>query len=98
HLFEGVLRRLRIVSLRENAASGADLDHVSAVLDVLANLVLDGCDAVGHAVSHLVIADGQKVFVAMAASDAKRRSADLHMRTRDLACFDGVTQIHIYES
>ena len=51
HLFEGVLRGLRIVALRQHAAGGADLDQVGAVLDVLPHLVLHGGDAVGHAVA-----------------------------------------------
>ena len=42
HLFEGVLRGLRVVALGEHAAGGADLDDVGAVLDDFANLVLHG--------------------------------------------------------
>ena len=49
HLFEGVLAGLRIVALGEDAAGGADLDEVGAVLDVLADLMLDGGDAIGYA-------------------------------------------------
>ena len=55
HLFQRVLRGLRIVALRQHAASGADLDQVGAILDVLADLLLHRGDAVGHAVAHLVI-------------------------------------------
>jgi hypothetical protein len=51
HLFEGVLRGLGIVSFGEDAAGGANLDEVGAVLDVLANLLLDGGDAVGDSVA-----------------------------------------------
>ena len=42
---------LRIVAFGEDAAGRANLDHVSAVLDVLASLVLHVLDAVGHAVA-----------------------------------------------
>ena len=82
HLFQGVLRGLRIVALGEHAAGGADLDEVGAVLDVLAHLVLHGGDAVGHAVAHGVIADGQQILIAVAAGDADERAADQHVRVR----------------
>ena len=88
HLFERVLRGLGIVALGEHAAGGADLDEVGAVLDVLAHLVLHGGDAVGHAVAHRVIADGQQVVVAVAAGDADERAADLHVRPGNLAGVD----------
>src|SRR4029077_9762694 len=37
HLFQRVLRSLRIVALGEHAAGGADLDEVSAIFNVLAH-------------------------------------------------------------
>ena len=42
HLFQRVLRSLRIVAQRKHAAGRADFDQIGAVLDVLANLVLHG--------------------------------------------------------
>ena len=49
HLFERVLRRLRVVAHREDAAGRADFDHVGAVLDHLARLPHHGRHAVGDA-------------------------------------------------
>jgi hypothetical protein len=76
-------------------ACGSSPFDSCAVLDVLPNPVLHLGNAVGHAVAHLVIADGQQVAVAMAAGDAQRRPAHLHVRPGNLACVDGVAQVHI---
>ena len=55
HLLQRVLRVLRIVAQRKHAARGAYFDQIGAVLDVLANLVLHGRDAIGDAVAGGVI-------------------------------------------
>ena len=49
HFLAGVLRGVGIVAFRHDAAGSADLDHVGAVLDVLAHFVLHGIHAIGDA-------------------------------------------------
>ena len=51
HLFERVLRGVRVVAFRKHSARSTDLDDVRAILDDFANLVLHRLDAVGHSVS-----------------------------------------------
>ena len=95
HLLQGVLAGLRIVAFGEHAAGGADLDQVRAVFDVLAHHVLHRGDAVGHAVTGDVEGLRQQVVVHVAAGDAERRTADLHVRSFDEPFVDGVAQIDI---
>ena len=71
HLFERVLRRLRIVSMREHAAGGADFDQVGALLDDLARLVLGRFDAIGHTLAVNVRFKRQQIVVAVAARNAQ---------------------------
>src|SRR5581483_4171150 len=71
---------------------GADLDHVGAVLDDFAHLVLHRLDAVGHALGLMVILEGQQVVVAVSAGDAHRRAAHQHTRAGQRAFVDYVTQ------
>ena len=72
-LFQGVLAGLRVVAFGEDAAGGGDLDEVGAVLDVFADLMLDGGDAVGYALAVDVVLVREKVLVHVAASDADGR-------------------------
>ena len=57
-----------------------------------AHALLDGGDAVGDAFGGGVVFGGQEVIVAMAAGDAQRRPAHLHVRTRNVAGVDIVAQ------
>src|SRR5690349_13924985 len=70
HLVHRVLGSVRIVALRHHAASGADLDDVSAIFDDFADLVLHGSDSVRNAFRFLVIFEREQVVVAMPARDA----------------------------
>ncbi len=92
HLFEGVLAGLRVVALGEDAACGSDLDEVGAVLDVFADLMLDGGDAVGYALAMNVVFEGVKVLVHVAASDAERGAGGLHVRAGNVAGVDLVAE------
>jgi hypothetical protein len=96
--FERVLGCLGIVTFGENAAGSTDLDEVGAVFDVLANLVLDLGNAVGYAVTDVVILDRQEVVVAVTAGDAHCGSADEHVRPGDLSGVDGIAEIDVHES
>jgi hypothetical protein len=92
---EAVLAGLRIVALGQHAAGGAHLDQIGAVLDVLAHVLLHGGDAVGDAFGGGMVFGRQEVVVAVAAGDAERRSAHLHVRTRNVARVDVVAQSYI---
>ena len=92
HLFEGVLAGLGVVAFGEDAAGGADLDEVGAVLDVLADLMLDGGDAVGYGLAVDVVLVREKVLVHVAAGDAEGGTADLHVRAGDVAGVDLVAE------
>src|SRR5271167_664478 len=92
HLFQGVLRGLRIVASGEHSAGGADLDQIGAVLNVLAHLVLNGGDSVSHSISYSVILVGQQIIVAVPAGDAERRTAHQHSGPGHIAGVDGVAQ------
>src|ERR1700679_1275591 len=85
HLFEGVLAGLGIIALGENATTGGKLNEIGAVLDVFANLMLDGGDAVGYGFAVDVILVGEQVLVHVAAGDAECGTRDLHVRARDVA-------------
>ena len=74
-LFHGVLAGLRVVAFGEDAAGGGDLDEVGAVLDVFADLMLDGGDAVGYAFAVDVVLVREKVLVHVAAGDAEGGTA-----------------------
>ncbi len=69
-LFLRELRCLRIVAQREHTPGGAHLNHIGAVLDDLAHLVLHVLDAVGDAYPSGVPFVGQQVVIAMSAGDA----------------------------
>jgi hypothetical protein len=56
---------------------------------------LDCRNAVRHAFRGGVVFGGQEVVVAMSAADAQWRSADLHVRSRDVPRVDIVAQSHI---
>src|SRR5262249_33767174 len=75
HLFQCVLRSAGIVAFGKHATRGADLDHVGAVLDDLAHLVLHSFDTVGGAVGGGVPFIGQQVLVAVTSGDGERGSA-----------------------
>ena len=93
----GVLRVLGIVAQRQDAAGGADLDDVSAVLDDLAHLVLHVFDAVSDADLGGMPLVGQQVVVAMSAGNAQRRTAGVDARTGHVARIDGVAQGDVSE-
>ncbi len=78
--------------MRKHAAGGANLDHVGAVLDGLADFVLHGFHAVGNASASHVIFEGQQILVAVPSGDAERRAADQHARARNIAGIDGIAQ------
>ena len=42
-----------------------------------------------------MIFDGQEILIAVAAGDAERRSAHLHVRSRNLALIDGIAEVDI---
>src|ERR1700722_3255935 len=88
HLFEGVLRGLRIVSLGEYAAGGADFDKVRSILNVFANLMLDGRDTVSYSLAVHVILKREKIFVHVTAGDAEGGTGDLHMGAGNVAGID----------
>ncbi len=76
-----------------SAPSGrANLDHIRAVLDDLANFVLHSLDAVGHSFSLKVERGRQQVFVAMPAGDAQRRPRSDNPRADDVAIIDRIPQ------
>ena len=92
HLFDGVLRCLRVVALRQHAAGRADLDEVGPVLDVLANLLLHLRNAIRHAVCRYVIFERQQILIAVAAGNAQRGTAHLHVWPGKHARFDVISQ------
>ena len=92
HLLQGILRGVRVIALRQHAAGGANLDHVRAVLDDFANLVLHSLDAVRHSISMKVQRGRQQVFVAMAAGDSERRPRRDDPRPDDVAIIDRIAQ------
>ena len=98
HFFQGVLRVLGIVSKGQHAAGGADLDHVSAVLNIFADFVLHGSNAIGNAVVGLVIFEGQQVVVAVSAGDAESRAAGQNPGTGDVSSLDRVAEGDVAES
>ncbi len=81
-----------IVAFGEDAAGGCDLDEVGTVLDVFADLMLDGRDAVGYALAVDVVLVGEKVLVHVAAGDSERGAGDLHVRAGDVAGVDLVAE------
>ena len=91
-LFHGVLAGLGVVAFGEDAAGGGDFDEVGAVLDVFADLVLDGGDAVGYGFAMDVVLVREKVLVHVAAGDAEGGTADLHVRAGDVAGVDLVAE------
>ena len=91
-LAQRVLRGLRIVAMRQHSARGADFDQVGAVLDVLAHLVLDRLDAIGHAFALRVVLKRQQIVVAVSARNAQGRPADQHARSRHVAGVNGIAQ------
>ncbi len=53
--------------------------------------MLHGVDAIGHAAALQAVGEGQEILVAVAAGDAQRRAADLHVADRRRRpSFDGV--------
>src|SRR5579863_8913490 len=55
HLLQRVLGGLRVVAFGKHSASGANLDQIGTVLNVLAHLVLDRGNAVGDSLCRGVI-------------------------------------------
>src|SRR6266511_1634231 len=92
HLFERVLRGLRVVAEREHSAGRTDFDHVGAVLDHLARLSHHGRHPVGDAFVEVIEFRREQVVVAMPAGDAEGRSGGYDPRPRDVAGVDRVAQ------
>lgn len=74
HLFECVLRGVRVIALGEDAPCGANLDDVRTILDDFANFVLHAFDAIGHAITLKTKRGWEQILVAVAAGDTERRS------------------------
>ena len=70
HFLERVLRSVRIIAFRQNAASGANLDHVRAVLDHFANFGARSPRTVSDTFGDVVKFGRKQVVVAVAAGDA----------------------------
>ena len=98
HLFQRILRCLRIVTLGEHATRSHELDHVRAVLDVLAHLALHPLDSVGRSIRVRVELPRQQVLVCVPAGNAQWRPAHQHARTRHITIINGIAQRHIGES
>src|SRR5260370_5307171 len=95
HLFEGVLAGLRVVTLGEDAAGCSDLDEVSTVFNVFADLMLDGGNAVGYCLTVYVVLVGEKVLVHVAAGDAESGARGLYVRAGDVAGVDLVAEGYV---
>src|SRR6185369_4291215 len=95
HFLERVLRSVGIVALGHDSAGGADLDDVGAILDDLADFMLDGWNAVGDTIRGLMEIKGKQIFVAVSAGDSKGGAADEHVRSGYVAIVDGIAQSNI---
>ncbi len=98
HLLQGVLRRLRIVTLRQHAPRRANLDQVGAVLDVVANHVLHCRNPVRHTLALHVILLRQQVLIHVAAGNSQRRPGHQHVWPGNVSCVDLVAQRDIREA
>src|SRR5690242_18658977 len=87
----------RVVSLGEYATRSTDLNDVGAVLYGLADLVLDGLDAIGHTEGLVVVLRSEKVFVAVPPRDTERGARGTHARAGNIAGLDGIAQGNIGE-
>ena len=76
----------------KHAAGGANLDHISAVFNDLADFVLHAFHAVRRAIGFGVPFVRQQVLVAVASGDRERRAAGVDTRARNHAFIDGVAQ------
>jgi hypothetical protein len=74
HLVGPVLRHAHRVALAQHAAGGAHLDHLGAVLHLVAHRLADLVGAVGGAGAVVVLADvgAEAVVVAVPAGDPER--------------------------
>src|SRR6266436_2235811 len=88
HFFRRILRSVRVIAFREHATRGANLNHVCAIPDDFADLVLNRLDAVRHSPSLKMKSGRKEAFVAMTTSNSKRRPRSAHARP------DGVAIIH----
>ncbi len=95
HLFERILRGVRVVAFRKHSARGTDLDDVRAILDDFANLVLHRLDAVGHSFSLKMKCGREQIFVAMTAGDSQRWSRGDHARPNHVSIVDGIAQCDV---
>src|SRR5262249_7528886 len=73
-----VLSRSRLVAFGKDASGCHDLDHISSVLDDLADSRTRGPRAVGHAVITAVVLERQQVVVGVSTRDAQGRSGSQH--------------------
>ena len=93
----GQLRRIDIVGERENAAGGAGLDHVGAILDVESHRLARLVGAVDYALLNagLPPEDAEREAapsVAVSAGSAQGVNGYQHARPGDHARIDGVAQ------
>jgi hypothetical protein len=92
HFLAGVLRGVGIVALGHDTAGSADLDDVSAVLDVLANFVANRIDSIGDPWFDSVIFRSEQIVVAVTAGDAQSGTAGEDTRAGNVALIDGIAQ------
>src|SRR6267142_6370065 len=95
HFFECVLGCAGLIAFTEDAAGGADLDDIGAVLGGFPDFGASGPGAIGNAFRLVVIFGREQIVVALAARDAKRRAGSAHSRTFDVAGVDGVAECDV---
>jgi len=95
HLFESELGSPGLIAFAENAAGSTDFDDVSTVLHHFANFSAGSPGTVGDTFGFVVKLGGQKIVVAVAAGDAKRRAGDAHARTLDVASVNTIAESDI---
>src|SRR6185369_14581681 len=93
-LFERVLRRADRVSFRQHATSGARLNYVSTVLDLVANRGADLLRSVGNTLldSRIEQTRSKTILIAVAATHPDRMSGAHHSWSRRPAFVDGLPQ------
>ena len=92
HLLKGVLLLADVGALRQHPAGGAELHHVSAILDHFSYLGAHRPRPVGNTTGAVLITRRQQIVVAVTTGDTERRSRDTKPRADDLAVVDGVAQ------
>ena len=98
--FKTVLRCADCVAFGKHAAGRASLDHVSAVLDLLAHGETNLFRPIGHSVQRRLFRDARtkSILVTMASGDADRVAGRFHARTDRPAFVDRFAQSHVVEA